>query len=260
MMNNKDTILERLQSLGLESDEAHVFLELLKGPATHLKIARATGINRSKVYRLADGLEKRSLISVRSDDRGTFLIASDPATLEVELITEEERVKSKRQAFENLLPFLDLIKRNDASSFIVHTYEGEEGFKQMLWHELKTNDENLMFGRASLSDLISNRRWIRQHQDRMIQTDYKVRNVRVLVNPGEHERLFTIATNFQYRVIPQETLLLENQITTYNDTVALYHWRHEQKVGVEIVNPALAQTFRQMFNHYWAHGEKRTQN
>jgi sugar-specific transcriptional regulator TrmB len=256
MTNNNDMILQRLKSLNLSSDEAHLYLELLKGPATHLKLARATGINRSKVYRLADQLEKRSLVGMRTDDRGTFLMASDPATLEVELITEEENIKQKRQAFENLLPVLNLVKGNDASSFIVHTYEGEEGFKQMLWHELKTKGENLMFGRASLSDLISNERWITQHQQRMAQADYNDQSIRVLVNPGEDRRkIFTLATNYQYRVLMPDVLLLENQIATYNDTVAIYHWRHQQKVGVEILNAALAQTVRQMFNHYWELGQ-----
>lgn len=246
-MNSNKTILQQLNALNLGNDEARLYLELLKGPATHLKLARATGVNRSKVYRLAEQLEKRSLVSVRSDDRGTFLIASDPATLEVELVTQEENIKGKRNTFESLLPVLNLIKNNDASNFIIHTYEGEEGFKQMLWHELKSEGESLMFGRASLSDLIDNQRWIAQHQERMVHSG----TIRVLINPGEDEKIFTVATDYQHRVISRALLPLETQITTYNITVSFYHWRHQQKVGVEIINDTLSQTIRQMFNHYW---------
>jgi hypothetical protein len=124
----------------------------------------------------------------------------------------------------------------------------------MLWHELKTQGENLMFGRASLSDLISSQRWISQHQERMSQAKYTDQHVRVLINAGEDKRIFTLAKNYSYRVLDKDVLLLENQIATYNDTVALYHWRHQQKVGVEIINQALAQTMRQMFTHYWELG------
>ncbi|HSW98955.1 MAG TPA: helix-turn-helix domain-containing protein [Candidatus Saccharimonadales bacterium] len=248
MADNNDTTLRRLKSLNLSSDEARIYLELLKGPATHLKLARSTGINRSKVYRVAEQLERRSLVNVRSDDRGTFLIASDPATLEVELVTEEENIKSKRAAFETLLPMLQLIKNNDVSSFIVHTYEGEEGFKQMMWHELKTKEENLMFGRGSLNDIIENKRWIAQQRERMIQANYKVRE---LINPGETKEIFTVDSHYQYREIPRDVLPLDNQMVTYNDTVAIYHWRHQQKVGIEIVNVSFAETVRSMFNHYW---------
>lgn len=251
MTNNNDILLQRLASLNLNRDEARIYLELLKAPSTHLKLARATGINRSKVYRLADQLEKRSLVSTRSDDRGSFLIASDPATLEVELVTEEENVKQKRQAFENLLPVLNLVKGQDSSSFIVHTYEGEEGFKQMLWHELKTRDEILMFGRANLSDLINNERWISQHQERMAQSQYKKYSARILVNTEEEGKSFTSPTKYSYRIIPPDRLLMENQLATYNDTISVYHWREQQKVGVEVINKTLAHTVRQMFSHYW---------
>jgi sugar-specific transcriptional regulator TrmB len=254
MTDNNDTILQRLQTLNLSTDEARIYLELLKGPATHLKLARSTGVNRSKVYRVAEQLERRSLVSVRSDDRGTFLIASDPATLEVDLVTEESNLKGKRQAFESLLPMLQLIKSNDISSFIVHTYEGEEGFKQMLWHELKTTSENLMFGRGSLTDLIDNKRWIAQHTQRMLAAGYKVRQ---LVNPHETEELFSVNNeNYEYRILSKEKLLLENQLTTYNNTVAIYHWRHQQKVGVEIINEAYATLVRQMFDSFWTQAEK----
>jgi sugar-specific transcriptional regulator TrmB len=248
MVNNKDMLLERLRALGLNIDEARVYLELLKGPATHLKLARATGVNRSKIYRLADGLEKRSLINVRSDDRGTFLIASDPTTLEIELVTEEERLKSQRQAFESLLPVLKLIKNSDASSFIVHTYEGVEGFKQMLWHELKTKNENLVFGCGSLHELVGNQRWIQQHEERLVAAGYHVREI---INPGESEMTFTFEKHRVFRVIPKDILSLESQLSIYNDTVAIYHWRREQKVGLEIMNAEYANTMRQMFQAYW---------
>jgi hypothetical protein len=249
MLNNKDTILQKLQALNLSNDEARLYLELLREPTTHLKLARATGINRSKVYRLAYELEKRSLVSVRSDDRGNFLVASDPATLEVELVTQEENIKQQRQAFNTVVPFLELIRTNDLSSFIVHTYEVEEGFKQMLWHELKARGENLMFGCGSLNELVGNEHWIRQHQSRMLEAEYHTRE---LINPGEIDKTFTINKGYEYRILSRKTLTLRSQIAIYNDTTAIYHWREQQKVGLEIVNQDFAQTMRQLFEMYWS--------
>jgi hypothetical protein len=252
MLNSKDSILQRLKSLGLSKDEARLYLELLKEPSSHLKLARATGINRTKVYRLADQLEKRSLVGRRSDDRGTFLIASDPATLEVELVTHEERLRAQRQNLKTLLPQLTGIKTNDPSSFIIHTYEGVEGFKQMLWHELKTQGENLMFGCGSLTDLIDSKRWIEKHQIMMAEAGYHIREI---INTGESSNAFSVETEvkkrYRYKVISGKTLALDNQIAIYNDTVSVYHWRQQQKVGLEIINKDYAQTMRQMFELYW---------
>jgi sugar-specific transcriptional regulator TrmB len=76
--------------LGLSSDEATIYLEFLKGRTSHFKLAQATGINRTKVYGLADQLENRSLVTKRVDDRGMALVATGPSTLEVELETQRE--------------------------------------------------------------------------------------------------------------------------------------------------------------------------
>ena len=111
MLNKKDTI-SYLRTLGLSHDEAKVYLELLKAPASHLELARTTGVNRTKVYRIIDDLEKRSLVTARTDDRGTLLTASDPATLEVGIVNREETVKSQRQVFQHLLPSLQALQQN----------------------------------------------------------------------------------------------------------------------------------------------------
>jgi sugar-specific transcriptional regulator TrmB len=252
MMNNTGTILQRLKLLNLDSDEALLYLELLKGPTTHLKLARATGINRSKVYRIVESLEKRSLAGIRSDDRGTFIIASDPATLEVELVSQENQIKAQRAAFQSLLPMLQKVKNKDSSSFIVHTYEGEEGFKQMLWHELKTKGENLIFGCGSLNDLVSSKRWLEQQRKRTQEAGHVIRE---LINPGEDDKTFSIehvtTEKYSYRIVSSDTLLLANQIATYNDTVSIYHWRNQQKIGMEIISADYAWMMRQIFERYW---------
>jgi sugar-specific transcriptional regulator TrmB len=58
-MNNKDLLLDYLVDLvdfNLSKDEAKLYVALLAGPNTHQKLARQTGINRTKVYRLAEDL------------------------------------------------------------------------------------------------------------------------------------------------------------------------------------------------------------
>src|SRR5438034_4026135 len=109
MLNKQDMIFAKFRKLGLNTEEAKIYIELLKAPNTHLQLSRSTSINRTKVYRLVDDLEKRSLITRRTDDRGTFLVASDPKTLEVELVTEEGKLKTKRLILDQLLPTLETL-------------------------------------------------------------------------------------------------------------------------------------------------------
>ena len=255
MMNNKNMFVKYLKTLNLSSDESTLYLELLKEPRTHLELARATGINRTKVYRLVDDMEKRSLVSRRTDDRGTFITASDPRTLEVQLVTEEERLKNKRAVFRQLLPELQHIQKlgtHNPDSFVVETYEGVEGFKQMLWHELKSKTEVVIFGSGTIESLVESKRWAEKHRAMSVEVGYKVREI---INFGKKDSDFTKNEEFkkQYnkRFIAPDILLLEHQIVIYNDTVATYCWRGNQKVGVEVINSANAQMMRQLFEHYW---------
>jgi sugar-specific transcriptional regulator TrmB len=258
MLNNKDT-LSYLQTLGLSRDESKLYMELLKSPRSHLELARATGINRTKVYRLADQLEKRSLIATQTDDRGTLLVASDPNTLEVDLVTREETLKNQRAIFKQLLPNLESIKEaaNSPLSFSVQTYEGVEGFKQMLWHELKATDEMVIFGSGNIEDLVPSKRWAEKHRAMTVDAGYRIRE---LLNPNGKRAVFTLNEQFMSRYtkryIPEETLLLKNQISICNDTVATYCWRDEQKVGVEITNHAHAEMMRLLFEHYWQRADQ----
>lgn len=250
--NNQDIFLHGLKQLGLNVDEARIYVELLKEPATHLKLSRATGINRSKVYRLVEDLVKRSLITIRSDDLGTFLVAADPSTLEVELITNEERIKSQRATLSRLVPLLTSIKSGESREFIVHTYEGEQGFKQMLWHELKTRGEIVIFGSGTIHDLVAQVRWAGKFYEHAAEAGYTIRE---LLNPNDEMDPFLVnlkrIDRFKHRSISSNIVPLKSQISIYNDTVATYHWREKQKVGLEIINKDYAQMQRKVFEHYW---------
>ena len=70
------------------------------------------------------GTKRPTQIKFTSSSSTTFLVATDPATLEVELVTREERIKQQRNAFEKLMPMLEEIKTSSDSSSIIHTYEG----------------------------------------------------------------------------------------------------------------------------------------
>ncbi len=106
MLNSINTVRLSLKRLGLTGDGAKVYLALLDTSMSHLEIARKTGVNRTKVYRIADDLIKRGLITETINDEGRELAANDPANLEISLTTAEEKLKIQRQIFAHTLPTL----------------------------------------------------------------------------------------------------------------------------------------------------------
>jgi sugar-specific transcriptional regulator TrmB len=257
MLNKIDDINQiqkYLTAYGLSSDESRAYIALLEKPLSHLELARKTGINRTKIYRIADDLEKRSLIKTEQLDSGKLLSASEPKNLEVELVSEEQNLANKRAILSRVIPTLEGIHRGDQKElqFKVSTYEGVSGFKQMLWNELKTNGEILIFGSGGIEDLVISRRWSEAHRAKTVDLDYKVREIN---NFSKKPIIFTendsFVKRYNRRVIDEELLDLGQQITIYNDTVGVFHFRDGQKVGMEIQNRAYANTMRQMFESYW---------
>jgi DNA-binding MarR family transcriptional regulator len=255
MTDNRDILLEKLRRLGLQTDEAVVYLELLKGKATHLGLSRSTGITRSKVYRLVGILEKRGLVTHHTDDTGKFIAVTNPENLEIEVSAEETRVKEQRAILNSLVPALTEIQHTGARGFAIRTYEGEDGFRQMLWHELKAKGDILILGAGTIEDLIQKHSWAEKHRRLSVEAGYTTRE---LVNK-EYDRPFTKEEQFirtlSKRFIPRDVLPLDGHVAIYNDTICMYHWRRQQKIGVEIVNKEHSQLMRNIFEHYWQLGE-----
>lgn len=252
-MNKNDVTVNGLQTLGFNSQEASIYLELLKKPATHAQLSVLTGINRTTLYRLVNGLKNRGLITHSVDDIGKFLVAADPATLEADVITQEEHVKRQRTALGQLMPALEDIKKGYEADFSVYLYEGTEGFKRMLWHELKTSAECLSISFGTLEDCVLDHHWAEKHRQRAVDAGYLIREI---VNPQTVPNHFTdndvfLNTHYMQRVIPSSVLPIHHLLTVYNDTVAIYHIKGGRRVGLEIVSKAYTHMHRIIFEQYW---------
>jgi hypothetical protein len=262
IMLNRADITARLQTIGLSNDEAKIYLELLKKPHNHLQLSRVTGIDRAKIYRMVERLEKRSLITRYVDDLGTFLMAADPSTLEVELLNEEQKLAARQEAYRGLLPDLQALQAMTApglSPFQLRTYEGQSGFKQMCWHELKTVGEIITFGHGNIETLVDDSRWATKHRLLQVEARYHTRDIvnedKVNRSKLANEKLYD-AGLYSAAAIPAEILRFDDQTVVYNDTVSIYHWQEGHRVGVEIVSATYAAMARQMFELYWKIAKK----
>lgn len=252
-MNNKSQILDTLKRAGLSAEAAEVYLYLCKETATHLKVSRSTNINRTKVYRIVQDLEQLGLVTHQTDDRGTFLKACDLGVLELELSAKEHKIRETRNDLKRLIPSLQHLSQSTDSLMTIRTYEGVEGLKQMCWHELKARGVTYTLGSGSIEDLIPNHYWAEKHRALSVAAGYRVLEI---VNASDVSNItFTSNEDFmkQYecRVLDDDILHLARQTVIYNDTVSIYHWREEQKVGVEIINKEYANMMKTIFKTYW---------
>lgn len=253
-MNSQQDMYAELRLFGLKLDEAKVYVELLKGASTHQTLSQATSVNRTKVYRIVQDLEQRGLVAKQTDDRGSFLIATDPDLLESSVVIQEQRAMEQRGALQHILPALHALQSPDSNRFITRTYDGLEGLKQMCWHELKARGVLLTFGSGTIEQLIPNHYWAEKQRALSVKANYKVYEI---INDTVDDTItFTeneeYMSHFEYRVLPTITQKLARQTVIYNDTVAIYSYeREDYKSGVEIINEGYAQMMRGIFWHYW---------
>ncbi|HEU4716077.1 MAG TPA: helix-turn-helix domain-containing protein [Candidatus Saccharimonadales bacterium] len=256
-MNNKAKLIEDLEAANLPRDAAKLYIELFGGPSTHLQLARMTGINRTKVYRLVELLQKRGLVSKRTDDRGTFLVANDPSVLEIELTTEEATLKYRRRALNGAIPHLKMLHKDMKNPFVIHTYEGSSGLRQMQWHELQAKNELLTFGNTTIEDMVVDHYWAERMRERTVKAGYRTREI---YNEANRSPDFT--NNAEYlklyeaRRVSETELPVATPMVIYNDTVAIYQFMGEKRVGVEIINEGFARTMKSIFELYWNMAEK----
>lgn len=253
MPNITQEILDALTQAGLSKQAAEVYVFLCRESATHLHISRKTGINRTTVYRLVQDLEEMGLVSRQTDDRGTLLKACDPEILTLNLTAKEAKLRDARKDLEQILPELQNLSQSNDGLMTVRTYEGVEGLKQMCWHELKARDMTLTLGSGSIEDLIPNHYWAEKHRALSVEAGYRLLEI---VNVSDAVNVtFTENEDFmkQYecRLLDDGILPMARQTVIYNDTVAIYHWRENQKVGVEIINREYAEMMRSIFWNYW---------
>lgn len=242
----------KLQQLGLSQDEATIFLCLVDAPKTLLEVSRITGIHRSNVYRIVDGLIEKSIIHELTTDNGKLIAAAQPEALELLVVEQEAAAEAKRATLDQLLPAMEGMKGRD-SAFEIKTYTGIAGVKQMLWNELKTQNGILIFTCGPM-ELILGPRWPEKYRAEIVRRGIVQRSIE---NPGAYELPLSQVHNYDKhyiaRHLPKELLSINHELSIHDDTVSLYNsWTDNVQLGTEIKNPFLANFMRQIFEHYWS--------
>lgn len=247
-----------LERLGLSADQSQVFMVLVESPKTLLEVSRITGISRSSVYRIADDLTKKSLLHEVTLENGTILTGANPEALEILVVNQEAAAEQIRGAFEQFLPMLHTLQGSD-NDFSIKTYNGIGGLKQMLWNELQSKSEVLVFSSGMLEDLV-NTRWAQKYRQAIIDRDLHVRTI----EPGLPESSVVYAgygSNHAVRYVDNSVLPIQLEVSIHDDTISIYNsLAHHIRIGTEITNPFFALFMRGVFEQYWALGRTEQPN
>lgn len=252
---NKQQLQTYLRRLGLNSEEAKIYLELLEqAETTPLLLSRKTGINRTKVYRVIEDLAREKLIQVEVGMKTTKISPAPIGRLEERLRERQKRVAELARDWQEVARELTQLTEVPKAETKVRYYRGKQGIEQMVWNALSAQGEIVGYTTRDLSDFVGERFM------KDFVTEFRTRNIKMRDIYGDE---YQESKHIQYdwgekidsRYVPKNILTIKHQMDIYDETVSFYRWVGEEVFGVEIVNKEVAEMQKQLFELAWEKGK-----
>lgn len=253
---NKSELKNYLTELGLESEQATVYLSLIeKGEGTPLSISRHTGINRTKVYRLLEDMEREKLVVQEIGDNATRVSPAPVEQLQEILRKKQVRVAELTKNWTGVVGALDQMSAEHKSETKVKFYHGKSGIEQMVWNVLKAKNEIVGYTFRDLSHFVGPK-----FMESFIE-EFKRRNLSMRdIHGDEYLSSQPIDSswgkNMNSRYLPREVLGIPHQMDIYDEVVSFYSWNEGEVWGTEIYNEKVATMQKQLFELAWEKAEK----
>lgn len=259
---NLALIREFLDKLGFSNEEVELYIALYqKGPVTLLEASRISGIERTKLYRLTEELQKKKIIEEVPQYKRKTIKACDISTMQL-LVKERELADqflvNNLPTFSNALA--QLTQPLQGSNVIY--YRGVEGIRQMTWNILRCKGIYRTYSYRFWDDILG-APFVVKLNERMVEQKFKVHDLysdqyirfkQDWLKSGKGKPL----GNWDFwesRYIPEKTLTINQNIDVYNDVVSYYYWQGNETFGVEIYNERVAHFHKQMHDVLWNMGK-----
>jgi len=243
-----------LKELSLDEENINIYITLAKkGILTALELARETGINRTRVYRILESLREQGLVEEIIDEYRRKNKAVGPESLARLIKEQETKTEKLKSQFPEVATLLSGNIGLNKDSTKVLFYRGKDGIKQMVWNTLRTKGECLGYSYINLDDALGKdlaEKW----RYEIVARNIKFRDITCEMKYfeySEHTKVAGYNDLSQTRYIPKEQLHIDHQVDIYNDVIAFYSWKVDDIFGVEIYNKTIVRMQKQIFNLVW---------
>ena len=232
-----------LKDLGLFDSDIRLYLYLLEhGLSTPPQIAKGTGTARNNSYMILKRLEEKGLIEEQIKGKRKAYLATDPLAL-------EQSFERKREAIHRMLPDLRALYSTQKNKPKIQFFEGWEQVKQ-IWN--LTLEAKEIFGITSTNKLFAlDPKFFDAYRQSLKDREIFLHDI--LTSPSgasvgrAKEQLKGF---FDFKLLSKDYDDLPTDVLIWNDHIALLSIE-EPIFGTVLTNPALAKTFRMMFDVMW---------
>lgn len=249
MMNNLLTKVFR--EIGLSLKHARVYDGLVDHRAmSPLTLSRHTRINRTSLYRYLEDLRTAGLVEHVLSEHSTLYRAT-PEALNHYLTREEARLDTLKTTIPHLVKELNSRVYNEKRPSEVLYYQGREGLRNMLWKMVSSGKDYVGLGYEDWNTSVG-----RAYAEKLRQLHIEKGALsRELQNDDGNYTYTKFAQDYtgvyKNRVIDSTVLEIKHDTYIYGDVFAYTYHSGGELFGVEIHNPDIARTERQIFEILW---------
>ncbi len=242
--SQNDQISQNLKTLGLHHSEITVYLYLLEhGLSSPPHIAKGTEIALTNLYHILKSLADKDLIEQQRAGKRQAYLASDPAAL-------MRSLDRKKESLARILPDLRGLYTTQENKPKIRFYDGIEQVKELFMQILPTKE---LLGIASTKQLFPlDPKFFEWYRLLLAEKGVILRDI-LTADSGDvaYQSTKTLMKGFyEARVLPQEYENFPTDILIWDNNIALIT-STEPVFGTILTNPALAKTFRTLFEFMW---------
>lgn len=255
MQNEQELVRTYFEKLGLTPEIAAIYTALRRhGPQAISELARTSGIERTRLYRLTSELENSNLIEVQLLYKRRIFHAAPISNIQI-LISKKEQELEQLQAelvtIDNVLSQPALTSPTTRVQF----YQGIDGAKQMFWNQTKTHTNVVAILHEAMQHQTKRAffaRWVETMNQRgvnyrLIVDDHFIHDINKWYDQNQTDRTKLRQT----RHIAPNTFTISHATVIYDDVVLNYDGHDKDMFGIEIHNSSIAQSQRQFFEILW---------
>ena len=231
-------IIEKLEELSLNKNEAKIYLALLELGETQVgEISKKAQVNRTSTYDTIERLIEKGLITyIIQSNKKVFRSVSPNKIL--------RQIKEQEKIAEEILPELNLLYKKSKDKEESNIYKGRKGIKSIMQDILECK-EYVAFG--SGGQFLE----VMGHDFLIFQKEKQKRKIKSTVILGESSRKQRIVTeaHAQFRFI-EDKYLTPTTTWVYDENVAIVIWSNTP-IATVIKSKNVANAYRAYFELLW---------
>jgi predicted DNA-binding transcriptional regulator len=261
MIERDPLLAKKLTKTGLSNKESAVYAALLQsGGAFPSKVAEATKLNRTTVYKILENLSVRGLVTELQKKRKLFYQVENPRNVERFAQSQVTIARRRLETTRTLLPTLEGLFANVVNKPVVRYFEGKDGVLSVYNDHIAVSKPYEMLAFSNTASLLT----FLSGTFKMNYLNQKARlgiTTRAVLPDTEVDMRYieTIYAAFPKKILPKvkhvpRTLFpYDSDITIYADNkVSIINFSGPQFVGTIIEDKTIHDMMKMIFELAWA--------